>query len=136
MGAKIDRDTGVFTWTPTETLGLATFNITLRVTDDGTPMQSSLLQLSIEVNDDKPWQYFANPLDVNTGGFISPLDALVIINDLNANGARRLSVLPRATNPPSYIDVNGDGSVSPFDALVIINRLNASEIAAEMDSSA
>ncbi|WP_145234608.1 putative Ig domain-containing protein [Urbifossiella limnaea] len=36
-GASIDPTTGVFTWTPTEAQGPATFTFTVRVTDNGTP---------------------------------------------------------------------------------------------------
>jgi len=36
-GASIDPQTGVFTWVPTEAQGPGAFNITVRVTDDGTP---------------------------------------------------------------------------------------------------
>ncbi|MEO8497164.1 MAG: putative Ig domain-containing protein, partial [Planctomycetota bacterium] len=130
-GASIDANSGVFTWTPSEAQGPGTFDITVRVTDDGTPAQNSQVMLSVQVNDAYPWQYFAEPLDVNTDGFVSPLDVLIVINDLNARGARRLDMAPSALSPPHYIDVNGDGSVSPLDALVIINRLNAPRVELE-----
>jgi hypothetical protein len=67
------------------------------------------------------WQNVRDPLDVNDDGVIVPLDALLVINDLNANGAREL--LEPSTGPP-YLDVNGDGFVSSIDALLIINYLN------------
>jgi hypothetical protein len=56
---------------------------------------------------------------------VSPIDALMVINDLNTFGTRRLSQA-NTTPPPPFIDVNGDGSVSSIDALQIINILNAS----------
>ena len=41
-GASIDSNTGVFTWTPTEAQEPGTFNVTVRVTDDGTsPLDDS-----------------------------------------------------------------------------------------------
>ena len=39
VGAVIDPVTGVFTWTPTEAQGPGSYDITIRVTDDGTPSQ-------------------------------------------------------------------------------------------------
>lgn len=123
--AWLHPTTGAFSWTPTEAQGPGTFNVTVRVTDDGSPMQESFMQFTVQVNDDKPWQYFAEPLDVNVDGFISPLDALIIINDINARGPRTLPGSPSGPGPIFYLDANGDGSVSPIDALLVINRLNA-----------
>ena len=71
---------------------------------------------------DHPWQNGENPLDVNVDSHVSPIDALQIINDLNALGARELAA---PGSPPPYLDVNGDDHVSPVDALIIINSLNA-----------
>ena len=58
---------------------------------------------------------------MNSDTFVSPIDALLVINDLNAIGARPLVDPP--TGPP-FIDVNGDGFLSPLDALLVINYLN------------
>lgn len=64
-----------------------------------------------------------NGLDVNNDGEVSPLDALLIINFLNA---------PKQATPDSgvlafgaYYDVVADNIVAPLDALTIINFLNA-----------
>jgi hypothetical protein len=84
-----------------------------------------------------------NYLDVNHDGMVSALDALVIINDLNANGSHTstgplsstgltaLSLSSSTTASASsstsgnYLDVNGDGMVTPLDALLIANVLNS-----------
>jgi hypothetical protein len=72
-----------------------------------------------------PWQNAANPADVDGLGGVFPLDALVVINDLNANGPRALPIPPpTADRPPPYLDVSGDDHVSPIDALIVINTLN------------
>ena len=65
----------------------------------------------------------SNPLDVNGDDFVSALDALLVINALNA----RLE--PRAGEPlvpaASYaLDTTGDQHLTPLDALLIINDLN------------
>ena len=75
-----------------------------------------------------PWQNSGKPRDVNGDTFISPLDALLIINLLNFNPGISLTPLPvpplPGFAPPPYYDVNGDGYVSPIDALMVINYLN------------
>jgi Dockerin type I domain/PKD domain/RTX calcium-binding nonapeptide repeat (4 copies) len=67
-----------------------------------------------------------NRLDVNNDGLVSPIDALLIINQLN-NGR---GGLPLASNVPisSHIDVNGDGLLTPSDALRVINHINANRV--------
>ena len=72
-----------------------------------------------------PWQNPANPLDVNDDGVVSPLDSLLVINDLNTNGARALPNPPVSPPPPPpYLDTNGDGWVSSADVSLIVNYLN------------
>ena len=69
------------------------------------------------------WQNAVNRLDVNASGFVDPLDALVVINDINARGVRTLEAKPTNYSGP-LLDVNGDGALGPLDALMIINSLN------------
>ncbi len=62
-------------------------------------------------------------------GLVSPIDVLLIINELNGKKIHdpNSGALPRAqpgAEPPPYIDVNCDGRVSPIDALQVINHLN------------
>lgn len=59
--------------------------------------------------------------DVNGDGFITAVDALQVINDLNSLGARSL---PWDDLAGAMIDVTNDGEVTSLDALRIINRLN------------
>lgn len=61
------------------------------------------------------------PHDVNADGYVSPRDALVLINALNAAGARPLVGVNLS---PYYLDVNHDNYLSPLDALLVINVLN------------
>ncbi|WP_164102280.1 dockerin type I domain-containing protein [Candidatus Laterigemmans baculatus] len=70
------------------------------------------------------WHNFAQPLDVNADGRITPLDALVVINHLNRTGGGRLPATAAGNQPPPYLDVRGTGSVGPLDVLVIVNHLN------------
>ena len=50
-GAAIDPSSGVFMWTPTEAQGPGTFDVTVRVTDDGTPNLNDFETITITVND-------------------------------------------------------------------------------------
>jgi CSLREA domain-containing protein len=54
--------------------------------------------------------------DVSFDGLTTPLDALIIINLLNAPGSRPAY--------PSFVDVTGDRNVSPHDVMEVINLLN------------
>src|SRR5439155_27284693 len=62
-------------------------------------------------------------VDVDGDGVLAPIDALLVINYLNA-------WLPGGTlSSPTfadrlYYDVDGDGTVAPIDAVLVINSLN------------
>ncbi len=72
----------------------------------------------------RAWQNPVLPLDSTQDTFITPRDALVIINTLNALGRRELTTPTSQNNlPEHYFDVNGDHFVSPLDALLVINYL-------------
>jgi len=72
--------------------------------------------------------------DVNQDHHVTPVDALLIINDLNTNGARAVGGTAvaglRTANsctgnaPADPKDVNGDGMITPVDVLLVINQLN------------
>jgi ribosomal protein L35AE/L33A len=77
------------------------------------------------------WHNPGNPADVNDDGHVVPLDALLVINDLNVYGARAVPaaepVALRALAddaPDAFLDVNNDLMVTPLDALLIINALH------------
>jgi hypothetical protein len=87
--------------------------------------------------------------DVNRDGYLAPLDALLIINDLNARGSRPLTAPPTealdresdaqalALDDASWmLDVNSDGYLTPLDALLIVNQLNAQSDLDAVTSSA
>ena len=50
-GATINATTGVFTWTPTESQGGSSYNVTVRVTDNGSPALNDFETISITVNE-------------------------------------------------------------------------------------
>lgn len=69
-----------------------------------------------------PWRNPTIAADVNRSGNVTPMDALIVINELNRTGPRTLT-LSDLTNR-NLGDVNGDGVLAPMDALVVINYLN------------
>ena len=68
------------------------------------------------------------PLDVDQDGWVTPFDALLVINDLNRSGPR--SLVDSDERPRQLIDVNGDMFASAIDALMVINHLNGPPAAA------
>jgi hypothetical protein len=72
-----------------------------------------------------PWHNDANPVDVNGDTAVTPLDALLIINEMNATGARKLEAPVGSEAPENLYDTDGDGSIAPLDALLVINELNS-----------
>ncbi len=50
-GAAINGSTGEFSWTPTEAQGPGVYPITVRVTDDGTPLLSDFETIQVTVNE-------------------------------------------------------------------------------------
>ena len=77
-----------------------------------------------------PW---SNPFiaeDVNIDGYVSPIDALLVINYLNTTDpailAQPLPIPEVGNEPPPFLDVNGDSIVTPLDALMVINRISQS----------
>ena len=70
------------------------------------------------------WQNLALIRDVDRSGLVTPLDALILVNSINASGIRVLPPRSVASTEP-YCDVNGDGSLTPLDVLSVINAINA-----------
>jgi len=78
------------------------------------------------------WTNPVAALDVDGNGRVTPLDALVIINYLNANSlAATLPLVPEL--PPPYYDANRDDAGTPADVLAVINYLNAHASAASAE---
>ncbi len=128
---------GTVTYTPNDGfIGTDVFTYTVR--DDFNDV-SNVATVTVTVEfAGPPWQNWDDPLDVNRDGVVVPLDALLIINEINN---RQISdpetgLLPNPPVPPNtpdevgYFDTDGDGFVSPLDALLVINYLNTPQPAA------
>lgn len=64
--------------------------------------------------------------DINRDGYTLPIDALLIINQLNWRSTSGAVTVQDA----SQFDVNRDGRVSPIDVLLVINSLNRQRLVA------
>ncbi len=110
---------GLIRFTPMADLsGEARFSY---VVADDIGTKSNVANVSVRVQNSQ-WQNPTRSLDVNNDGFISPIDALIVINYLNRGGD---TFLPDSgVSTPPFIDPTGDENVTPLDALTIINFLN------------
>ncbi len=62
-GASINATSGAFTWTPTESQGPASFPITVRVTDNGSPVSNDFETITVTVNEVNTAPVFATITD-------------------------------------------------------------------------
>ncbi len=99
-----------------------------------TPKVSNTLEFPIQPPDQVPPP--AQPLDVNRDGKVSALDALVIINRINAEEAQGAAGerVPGPTLKTEFdYDANGDGKVTALDALNVINYLARTDSTSESE---
>ncbi|MEZ6121383.1 MAG: dockerin type I domain-containing protein [Pirellulaceae bacterium] len=104
---------------------VATYNLTvhdLAEPDNYATMKQMLVDAASPSGGDRPWQNPTNAMDVNGDSFVSPIDALQVINFLNSQGAQEL---PATKDQAPFVDTSGDGFVSPIDALLVINFLDS-----------
>ncbi|MCA9216088.1 MAG: hypothetical protein KDB27_23635 [Planctomycetales bacterium] len=107
------------------------YTVSISVADDDGASHRYSLTLQVEgTANTSDWQNADLPLDVNRDAAISPIDALLVINELNrptvTDGRGKLPPMESVdgTKPLTLFDVNGDHYVTAADALKIINQLN------------
>lgn len=82
-----------------------------------------LVQLSVTVI--SGWHNERYAEDVDGDGRVKPIDALIVINEINRNNAGELP--PRTAEnpgPPYFFDTTNNGDVAPLDVLHVINYIN------------
>lgn len=89
---------------------------------DGSSVSAVITNGTLQVR--SIWQNPDNPYDTNGDGRLTPLDVLLLLNELSKRGSRELDMPSPGEQPIPYYDVNGDGHLSPLDPLGIINCLN------------
>jgi hypothetical protein len=89
---------------------------------------------TIQADLSRYWNNFVRPSDVNNDGFVSALDALIIINELNfgrySSPATAALLEPAQVSvwPGLYFDQNGDQHVTALDALRVINQMPGPDV--------
>lgn len=78
-------------------------------------------RFSNRVEAETPDHNYTDPTDVDGDNQTTPLDALMIINQLNRG------VSDDKAEMVGLCDVSGDGEITPFDALTVINTLNQNQ---------
>ena len=101
---------------------------TIKVADRGTPSaviaSVDLPKTTREIEDETAH-------DMNDDGITTPLDALLMINEVNKIGFGDMNSVAGqmhqngSSDLATKIDVNNDGEFSPMDPLMVINTLNA-----------
>ncbi|TWT92561.1 dockerin type I domain-containing protein [Neorhodopirellula pilleata] len=99
--------------------------VTLRVDEASDRIERSIV---VSVSNEPAWQNTLDPADVNGDGLVTALDALIIINRLDAieSAANGNSLGVRPHDVELFYDVSGDSLITAVDALRVINALNAS----------
>lgn len=114
---------GTFTYEHDFAQGRTTDTFTYRASDGSGQSVETTVTITIDEPLPPKHQNASEHLDVNADGFVTPIDALLVINYLNGNtGDGSVANLPP---PPPYRDVNGDNFITPIDVLLIVNQLNA-----------
>jgi hypothetical protein len=104
-----------------------TLEVRIIAEDHGEPPLAEMQSFELTITDNPfPWNYMAEPRDVNRDDSISPVDALIVINELNSpNVSMANQRLPLPYDPAlPQLDVNADGFATAVDALIVINHLN------------
>ncbi len=104
--------------------------VDLRVGGDGSLYYLSrgggqVLRVIFPRDDAFPWHNPSLDGDVSGDGNVAPIDALLIINMINATGAGPLTPPSGTIAPPPFVDVAADNFVAPNDVLAVINYINA-----------
>ncbi len=143
-----DGDALSFVFTPSENVtvddsepGLATFlfteaatDVEITVTSNDGVLDGATLTFTVDIEAAAaPWHNVTVPTDVNNDGEVTPLDALLVINELTLRehtDAESGEFLDE--NRPEgvgFLDVLDNGVVAPLDALTVINELSDDEVA-------
>jgi glucose/arabinose dehydrogenase len=72
-----------------------------------------------------PWHNAQFAVDVDADGEVAGIDALEIINRINAIGPGPLAPPSVGNSPPPFYDVSRDNFLAAIDALLVINYLNS-----------
>ena len=113
---------GVATYTPDSNFyGTDSFTYTVADNDGAV---SDVATVTLQVDRVFHYQNPVDRFDVNADGFISAIDVLMVLNEVNLVGAGPLPDPPSASEPPPYYDVNGNGNIENLDAVLVVDHIN------------
>ena len=110
-------------YTPNSAFTVGVDTVTYQVSDSEGASSNATVSI-YRVLSSAAWQNPVIANDVNGDGTISPLDALLVINNFDASLNFPSSTPSLSGGPPPFVDVDNNGTVSPLDALLVINELN------------
>jgi len=118
---------GRLTYTPAPNAS-GTARVTVVLRDEGVPAaegESASEPQTFTITVAKPNLRYntERPLDVSGDDAVSPIDAVLVINYLNAFPGRELPASAVASS--DFLDTNRDNAISAIDAVLVINYLNA-----------
>lgn len=87
----------------------------------------SLERRELMASDFAPFHNYLASTDVDGDFKISPLDALMVINQLNTSGSGSLAGRSAPSTRSGLVDADADNALSPLDALLVINSINRGE---------
>jgi hypothetical protein len=134
--------TGSIAFTPlSEQIGTATITVTvedggldgdLATSSDNLATSTSF---DVTVTPNHPWHNYVIAEDVNDDGIVTPIDALLAVNEINAGNSGALSASRSSIAAPFY-DVSKDGRLNAADVLQIIDSLNSTDYLASITVTA
>ena len=92
----------------------------------------SLERRELMAADFAPFHNYLASTDIDGDFKISPLDALMVINQINTTGSGSLAGRQAPTTRVGLVDADGDNALSPLDALLVINSINRGEGVGEL----
>ncbi|MDE0736879.1 MAG: Ig-like domain-containing protein, partial [Pirellulaceae bacterium] len=129
-GTTVEQADGTIFYTPTVGVAAGTTDTFSYQVQDDDGAWSNIANVNLLIQPDPtPWQNKPVAEDVNDDGTVSPLDALIGINAMNAGTypGGTLPVVSGTVTPPPFYDVETTttpGILAPIDVLVVINWLN------------
>jgi len=92
------------------------------ISSQGVPTFSILDENLQPATVNNTWHNQNSPMDVDDDEFVSPLDILIMIDQLNLYGSRQITHVGE-----HYCDADNDGVVTPLDILLVIDWINLQE---------
>ena len=101
-----------------------THSLRAEVTDLAGNKSVHEIRFNVNNSSSNPWVNITNNLDVNGDGYVSAVDAMLVINQISKSPGK-MPDPPRDGAVDTFYDVNADGALTPLDAISVINALDS-----------